>query len=763
MGKKQSLIHAGLLIPPLLALLLWGVQQVRDMALPVAALLLLSAVPALLMLLYEAIRALRHRTLGVDLLALLAIGGAMWLDQALTAAIIAAMAATGRWLDDYAAGHAEREMTSLLAKAPRHANRLEGGQQQRVPLDAVQPGDSLLVKAGEIVPVDGRLDDALAVLDEATLTGEAVAVNFQAGALLRSGTLNAGDAFRMTATATAASSTFSGIVRMVEQVGRAKAPVMRMADRYAFWFIPLALLLAGAAWLASGDVLRALAVLVVATPCPLLLAVPVAMISGISQCAGRGVLVKSSEVLEALARASLLFFDKTGTLTGGKAKLTAIHVPEGAATDEVLRLAAALDQMSNHVMATAVVQAAHERGLGKLPLPTAVNEVAGAGLSGELAGRRVVLGSLAYVSSQLPSLSPWAQSLQARLDMEGASVVYVACDGVLLGALELADRLRLETPRALRMLKRCGVSHITMLSGDRQDVAEAIGHGIGVDQVFAGLQPQDKLAHIHQARARGVTLMVGDGVNDAPALRAADVGVAMGAQGAAAAAESAGVVLLNDRLDRLAETVMVAQHTMAIARQSAVAGMGLSLLAMLAAALGWLPPVYGAVLQELIDVAVILYALRALSPPAGLRQHQKLTVETVTQLNEEHALLNPLLQQLAALARAVPQLEHSQLCAELDQLQTLLTERLLPHEQKEEGQLYPAMARLLGGEDPLAALSRSHQEIFRQSRRLTMQIAALPVPASPLELQELQRTLYSLDTILQLHFAQEDELYQSMS
>ncbi|WP_246043346.1 heavy metal translocating P-type ATPase [Aquitalea aquatilis] len=763
MGKKQSLINAALLLPPTVAVLLWCVQRVFSLDVSVDIFLLVSAVPVMVLLVKDTVVALSKQALGVDLLALLAIGGSMMLDQWLTAAIIAAMAATGRWLDSYAAGRAEREMTSLLAKVPRYANRLEGESQQRVPLAEIAIGDFLLVKSGEVVPVDGRLKDPLAVLDEATLTGEPTPVNYNAGALLRSGTINAGDAFRMTAIATAEASTFSSIIKLVEEAGRAKAPVTRMADRYAFWFIPATLALAGLAWLASGDVMRALAVLVVATPCPLLLAVPVAMISGISQCASRGVLVKSGEVLETLARANLLFFDKTGTLTGGKARLTAIHAADGVHTDEVLRLAAALDQMSNHVMATAVVQAANERGETRLPMPSDVTETAGAGLTGLLENRRVALGNFAYITGQLSFLPEWATQLQSRLDIEGSSSVYVAREGQLLGALEMADCLRLETPRALRMLKRAGIKRITMLSGDRQDVAEAIGNGIGVDEVFAGLQPQDKLSHIQEARQHGVAIMVGDGINDAPALRTADVGVAMGAQGAAAAAESAGVVLLNDRLDRLAETVIAAHRTMSIARQSVVAGMGLSVTAMLAAAWGWLPPVAGAVLQEIIDVAVILNALRALAPPAAVRQRQRFTVGTISKLNEEHAQLNPLLQHLAALARSLPQLEHATLVEELTRLDAMLQEQLLPHEKREEHQVYPAMARLLGGEDPLAALSRSHQEIFKQSRRLAMQIAALPISASALEIQELQRTLYGLDTILQLHFAQEDELYLSMT
>ena len=763
MKQNQNLLYAVLLSSPVLALLAWALQQLSGLAMPVDLLLAVSAMPAMLLLLRDVWRAIRQRDMGVDLLALLSIAGSLALQQPLTAAIIAAMTASGRWLDRYAAGRAEREMSGLLARAPRHANRLGEDGMQRVALDEVRVGDRLLVKAGETVPVDGRLLDAAALLDESTLSGEAKPVDHQAGALLRSGTLNAGAAFSMTATTTAAQSTFSGIIKLVAEASGARAPLTRMADRYALWFIPLALGLAGLAWLLSQDPLRALAVLVVATPCPLVLAVPVAILSGISRCASRGVLVKGGAVLEALDRATLLFFDKTGTLTGGKARLVAIHPAATIAPAEVLRLAAALDQMSCNVIATAVLQAALEQGETKLPLPQQLEETPGAGLCGVLDGRRLALGSHAFVAGQINTMPDWASALQGRLDIEGASAVFVARDGVLLGVLEMSDQLRLETPRALRMLRRSGIRQISMLSGDRQDVAEAIGHGIGVDRIYAGLQPQDKLRHLQEAARHGVTIMVGDGVNDAPALSAAGVGVAMGGQGAAAAAESAGVVLLNDRLDRLAEVVMTAHRTMAIARQSVMAGMGLSLLAMLAAACGYLPPVAGAVLQEVIDLAVILNALRALTPHPALLQVRPLSADAAQQLKAEHARLHPLLQQLAALARGLPQLQYAQQLEELVRLDAMLTQQLLPHETMEEQHVYPAMAQLLGGEDPLAALSRSHQEIFKLSRKLAMQIAALPQPASQLEILELQRTLYSLDTVLQLHFAQEDELYQSMS
>jgi heavy metal translocating P-type ATPase len=761
MNLRELRLNLLILVLPLLAILAQSAVWLSGTRVDTDLWLMTASLPALLVLLSETARAIGERRLGVDLLAVLSIAGAMALDQPLTAAVIAAMTASGRVLDGFAAGRAEREMTALLNKAPRHANRLVGDTLERIALDAVRPGDRLLVKTGEVVPVDGPLAGTHATLDTSSLTGESAPTTLHTGQLLQSGALNAGEPFEMIAATDAANSTFGGIVRLVASARATRAPAMRLADRYAFWFMPCALALAGAAWLVSGDPLRALAVLVVATPCPLLLAVPVAIVSGMSSCARRGVLVKGGAVLEALSRAQTLFFDKTGTLTGGQADLVSLHADGDFSREEVLRLAASLDQMSCHVIAGAILQAAHAQGVAPLEMPDEVRETVGAGLAGRLGSRLAHLGSYDYVRAY-SAPSPWAERLHARLAQEGASSVFLALDGRFVGALELADRLRLETPRALRLLRRAGVHRIVMLTGDRREVAESIGSGIGVDCVYAELAPADKLARLAEAGGDQVTLMVGDGVNDAPALAAADVGVAMGARGAAAAAESAGVVLLVDRLDRLAEALMIARQTRRIALQSVWAGMGLSFVAMLAAALGVLPPLAGALLQEAIDVAVILNALRALRIEPLLSSRQKLSESVTARLRAEHRALQPLLERLGGLAMRLPQLEPAALCAELTQLEDELARELLPHEHSEEQELYPEMAPLLGGDDPLAALSRSHQEIFRSARRLSQQISALPGEPDTQAVMELQRTLYGLDAILRLHFAQEDELFHSL-
>ncbi|MBS0382380.1 MAG: heavy metal translocating P-type ATPase, partial [Proteobacteria bacterium] len=502
------------------------------------------------------------------------------------------------------------------------------------------------------------------------------------GAALRSGAINAADAFEMVATASAAESTYAGIVKLVETAQHSKAPAVRLADRYAAWFVPLSLVIAGIAWLVSGDPMRALAVVVVATPCPLILAVPVAIVSGISRCARRGILVKDGGALEALAASRTLFFDKTGTLTGGRARLVSIERVAAASEDEVLGHAAALEQMSHHVTATAIVEAARARGL-MLQVPTDVVETTGAGLRGIVGGVRVAVGSPAYVGA-IVAVPESIHDLLERAAGEGISAVLVAMDGKVAGVLLLADQLRMETPRALRLLRRAGIQRIVMLTGDRQEVADAIGAGLGVDEVLAEQNPADKLAVIQSATRSAPCVMVGDGVNDAPALAAASVGVAMGARGATASAEAAGIVLLVDRLDRLAEALHVARRTRAIAVESVVAGMGLSLVAMVVALFGFLPPIYGAILQELIDVAVILNALRVLRVQPLRASRYGLSPDELGRLHADHEQLAPVLDRLTSVADRLASLRGTEASRALNQLDVMLREQLLPHEHEDD-------------------------------------------------------------------------------
>jgi heavy metal translocating P-type ATPase len=586
---------------------------------PQAAGHLWAATTALVLipLLLDIIASLRKGELGVDAIALLAIGGALAFGEYLAGAVVALMLSGGEMLEIYAAGRARKELSSLVERAPRVVHRYEDGHLSEPPIDEVRPGDRLLVKPGEIVPVDGVVVSAGAVLDESALTGESVPVERKPGDRAPSGGVNSGGPFDLRAVATAAESTYAGIVRLVEQAEASRAPFVRLADRYSLFFLAVTLLMAGAGWVLSGDPVRALAVLVVATPCPLILAAPVAFVAGISRSAKRGVIVKGGAAIEGLARARTLLLDKTGTLTRGLPEVTEIETFGALPADEMLRLAASLDQVSPHALARAIVNAARERGL-ELAFPTQVRETLGSGIEGEVDGRRVALGNSRWVRERTGGgdgpLARRMEELRERASNEGLANVFIAVDGRPAGALILEDPVREDSAATLRELRRLGIGRIVMVTGDHRAVAERVAAPLGVDAVLAGCTPAEKVAVVERERKAGTTVMVGDGVNDAPALAAADVGVAMGARGATASSEAADAVLMLDRLDRLVDALAIARRSRNIALQSVLAGMGLSILGMIAAALGYLPPLAGALMQEAIDVAVILNALRALGP-----------------------------------------------------------------------------------------------------------------------------------------------------
>lgn len=567
-----------------------------------------ATIPVLVALVAEIILSVRRGDVGLDVVAALSMTGAVAMGQSLAAIVVALMYAGGQYLESYAEGRARRELTSLLGRAPAVAVKHGVGGLEEIPANAAKPGDRLLVRRGDIVPVDGTVVTGTAVIDESALTGEALPVRRGSGEPVLSGSLNAGDAFDMVASASAGQSTYAGIIRLVELAQQAKAPMTRIADRFAIWFLGGTLLIAGSAWFVSSDPLRALAVLVVATPCPLILAVPVAIVSGISRLANLGVLVKGGGALEQLARIAVIVVDKTGTLTYGTARYSSATLASGWKEDEVLRIAASLDQASAHVIAAALVAEARTRSL-RLVTPTNVAEVPGKGLEGMVEGGHVVLGGYEFVRSRI-GIREQVDLLPLRV--AGAVSVAVAVDGALIGVLTFADEIRAGTATLIQRLRKHGIRRVVLATGDQRDVADAVTAGLPIDEVHAELGPEDKVRIVQKERKHGPVMMIGDGVNDAPALASADLGVAMGAAGTKAAAEAADVVLLTDRLDRILSAVSVARRSRRIALQSVYAGLGLSVAGMLVAAAGYLTPVQGALLQEAIDVAVILNALRVL-------------------------------------------------------------------------------------------------------------------------------------------------------
>lgn len=709
-----------------------------------------------LVLLVEIAGRLARREAGVDLIALLSIAAALFFQQTLVAAVIALMLASGRILEFFTKQRAERELRALVDRAPRFAWLQESGDLRQIPVEQIQPQQTLLVRLGEVVPVDGRLLSSTAVLDESALSGESLPVTRQAGEQLPSGVTNVGAPILLTATRTAAQSTYAGVVRLAEAARRSRAPFVRLADRYALLFIPLTLLIAGIAWHLSGDSLRALAVLVVATPCPLILAVPIAIMSGISRAARRGILIKDGVTLEALAGVKQVFLDKTGTLTSGHARLQSIETNGAVDPQHLLSLAASLAQASTHPISQAIVTAAHQRGL-PLSLPQDVEESPGAGLGGLIDGQHVRFGTLSFVQKDMP-VPGWATTMLRHMDYLACSGSFIEVDGALAGLLIFSDNLRRETPLTLRRLRNRGIERIVMLTGDRLETAEMIALSAGIDELRAGLTPEDKVRAVQEGCLRASTLMVGDGINDAPALAAANVGVAMGASGATASAQAAGVVLLVDRLDRLVEALDIARRTRHIARQGVLVGMGMSLLAMVVAAFGYLPPLIGAIAQEGIDVVIIINALRALMPSRGLRQ--QLAGEHIDRLQDEHDQLSTVLSDLHQMANdfALRPLEQAQ--ADLGELVKKLQVSLVCHEREDEKNLYPLLTQSMQGEDPLSALSHAHREIFRLIHLLARMSADFSADPATACADEIQHQLIRLDTLVQLHFDQEEELFR---
>jgi len=569
--------------------------------------------PVLAALVTEILRSLARGEVGLDIVAALSMSAALTFGETLAAAVVAVMYSGGTFLESFAEGRARREMRDLLSRVPRAATRYRDGGIEEVPLDAITPGDRLLIRQGDVVPVDGRIASATAFLDTSALTGESLPVRLDRGAEAMSGSTNAGDVFDLTATHEAKDSTFAGIVRLVEAAQASRAPMARLADRWSLGFLAVTVAIAFAAWWFTGDPIRAVAVLVVATPCPLILAVPVALVAGMSRAAHFGVLVKGAKPLEAMARISTVILDKTGTLTDGRPQIVSIDSHDGKAADDILRYAAALDQASKHPVAQAIVAAAKDRGL-TMPIPQDVAEIPGEGVIGFIDGRKVIVGGDGFVAGRVGRVSGDHPELAAGLVM-----VAVAVDGRMAGHLVMSDPLREGAAEMLASLRRQGVERILLATGDRAEVAARVTEGLGLDGIRAGLTPDGKVLLVLTEHRNGPVMMVGDGVNDAPALAAADVGVAMGARGAAASAEAADVVLLVDRVDRIAMGIGIARRSRRIALESVAAGIGLSVAGMVAAAFGHLTPVQGALLQEAIDVAVILNAMRALRiSPAAL-------------------------------------------------------------------------------------------------------------------------------------------------
>jgi heavy metal translocating P-type ATPase len=554
-------------------------------------------------------RGLFRGRFAADVVAMLAIVGAALLGQYFAGTIIVLMQAGGEALDDYAMHRASRSLEALLSRAPKVARRRRGDAIDDVPADAVVAGDELVLRPGDMVPVDCDVLEGRSSVDQSALTGEPMPVAAAPGTSLSSGTLNLDGALVVRATRPAGQSQYQQIVRLVESARAGRAPIQRVADRFAIWFTPFTLVMCLIAWLVDHQATSVLAVLVVATPCPLILATPVAMIAGIGRAAARGIIVRNGAALEAAGRARVVVFDKTGTLTLGQPTVETVVATGPLGQDEMLRLAATVEQLSSHHLGQAIAREGRRR-FGALGTPADVREFPGEGVAGVVDGRHVAVGSARWVGD--------GASARGETADPAVTAALVAVDGVPAGEIRFADRLRPEAPALMAALRSLGITRTVMLSGDRSAAVAAIAEQTGIATVHAGLLPAGKVEKLGELRrSLGSVVMVGDGINDAPALAAASVGIAMGAHAPAAAAEAADIVLLVDDVGRVAEAIAIGRRTRQIALQSIGVGLGVSAALMVVAAFGHIVPAAGALLQEALDVAVILNALRARHAPSG--------------------------------------------------------------------------------------------------------------------------------------------------
>lgn len=573
-------------------------------------LLVIPIVIGLIPLAREMVVSIMRRHFGVDVIALLAISSAALAGEYIAALVVLLMLSGGEALEHFALRRARKELTHLLDNAPQTAHLKRDGQIIDVLIDSVAVGDIVIVKPGEVIPVDGKIVSGISEVDESALTGEAIYVEKVPNSRVLSGSVNIHAVLEVYTDRSSKESHYAKIIQLVREAEQSKAPFVRLADRYSVWFTGIAIGLALVSWITTGEMVRAIAVLVVATPCPLILATPIAFASGISRAAKRGVIIKHAEAIEKLAHARGFMFDKTGTITFGTPRLVKIVTFQQRDESEVLHIAASLDQLSNHILARAILAHARYVKVDKLVIPDTFEETLGAGVHGKIRGRDYYLGRLSYLTEQGVVIPPDIQHDREKTRSEGIIMVYLAGTEGPVAVFEFADTTRAPVKRLFTHLRSLG-ARITMLTGDKRVVAEHIGQQAGVDETIAECLPEDKVEYVRREREqRKPVVMVGDGVNDAPALAIADVGIAMGAHGSSAASESGDIVVMVDAVERVGEIYDLSRRVLMIATQSIFIGIGLSILLMVVAALGYIPPVYGAMMQEVIDVLVILNALR---------------------------------------------------------------------------------------------------------------------------------------------------------
>lgn len=563
----------------------------------------ISGIIGMLPSIYWLISDIRNKTMGSDLLAVISLFATLFTNEFFAASIISLMLATGRMLESWAIGHAEAQLKSLIARMPSNACRVESNGSSsilvQIKIEEIGIGDHILVRAGEITPTDGILVIA-ATLDESALTGEPIPIRKESGEEISSGVLNADAPFEYVATSTSQNSTYEGIIKLVKSAQAKSAPGVRLANKWALRFVPVALFVSALAWVLTGEVNRAVAVLVAATPCPLILAVPIAIVAGLSQSAKNGAIIKGGAILEQLSRGETVLLDKTGTLTHGGPEISQIACDPGFTPKEIIQLAASLDQYSSHMVAKSIVKYAESHGFA-ISTSTQVKEIPGRQVDGIIDGLEIRVGQL---DTNPPSWLNFSKPL----------MVAVSQSKKIIGIIGLEDPLRQESRKLIADLRTLGIGRIAIVTGDREESARDVASQLGITEVFSHVTAAQKLEITENAmkNSKGTVIVVGDGINDAPALATADVGVAMGARGATAASEAADVIIVEDSIDRLVRAIRIAKHSRRKALEAATIGMGLSLIIMATGAFGETSVSQGALAQEFIDVLAILWALTTL-------------------------------------------------------------------------------------------------------------------------------------------------------
>jgi heavy metal translocating P-type ATPase len=553
-----------------------------------------------------------HHRFASDIVALLAIVVAILMNDAFPGLVIVIMQSGGKALEDYAFKRASSSLDALLARSPRLAHRKKDHELEEISVADVRVGDLLLVRPGDLIPVDGEISYDQAELDESSLTGEPLPKIKKMGEYVFSGTINIGNAFEMRANKISGESQYAKIVQLVRKAQQEKAPIQRLADRYAVWFTPITIGISLFGWLLTNNIETILAVLVVATPCSLIFATPVAIISGINRAAKSSIIIKTGAAIEQVGKTQIVVFDKTGTITFGTPAIEKVISTNNISLNDLLRKVASVEQLSSHPTASILVKKGHEM-FGNLPIPTNFHELAGAGVDGYVEGEHIVIGSQSIFENLIDSgFAEYIQEVKKQVNSEGKMIAFVGINNKPVGAIVFEDKIRPAVNSMMKHLKELGVKRIIMLTGDNLDNARNIAQKAGITDLEANLLPEQKVTAIKKLRHEFKNVvMVGDGINDAPALASSTTGVAMGAHGTAISTEAADIVLLVDDISKVSTMIEIGQKTLRVAKQSIFIGLGVSFVFMIVASFGYIPPAIGALLQEALDVSVILNALRA--------------------------------------------------------------------------------------------------------------------------------------------------------